>query len=149
MTAEIVDFVDKKLEANTILKVYDINSEEKMFECDLGRKLFRKEGPRTLAVNRTVSVQYEYIRRHPCRLEAHVYLGHEPILSFPRCDARKGQIIRFDLKKDTLLVEDRDEKIVTPVIPDLTKLTTLEWVVGGLGIALLTWISWMTYMVAI
>lgn len=147
MTADILDFVDKKLAANAVLKVYDVNSEEKMFECDLGKRLFRKEGPTTLAVNRAVSVQYEYIRRRPCRLEAYIYLGYEAIVSFPRYDARKGQIVRFDLNKDTLLVEDK--KIVTPVMPDLKKLSTWEWIIGGtLSVALLVWLSWLTYTVA-
>lgn len=149
MTAEIVDFVDKKLEANAILKVYNVNSEEKMFECDLGSKLFRKEGPRTLLVNRDVSVQYEYVRRRPSRLEGYIYLGHDAILSFPRCDARRGQILRFDLKKDTVLVEDRAEKIHPPMKPDLTKLSTWEWIIGGgFAIIFLVWIFWLTYKVA-
>ena len=125
MTAEILDFYDKKLEEDAVLKVFKVNTGKKLFQTNLGKNLFRRVGPDMMIFNRDISVQYEYTDSKTAEIEAYIYLGELPVIAFPRCDAQKGTNINFRMSKEQILIEN----------PSLSKepfFTVREKILGGI-----------------
>ena len=142
MEAEIVDFYDARLSSEAVLKVFNSITGEELFQTNLGRDLFRRTGPEVLTFNRDVSVQYKYVRPMEIEVEAYIYLGDIPCVTFPRANIVPNNMLRFDMKRDTVVRERNDgfysgKTTYTPPIK--------TFLIGAGFMALLLWLSWLTW----
>lgn len=115
--AEVIDFYSKRLSENSILKVFSSDDEALLFETDLGKSLFRKEGDNALVFNRDVRVQYKYTGNKTLNIEAYIFLGNIATVSFPPTKIIKNNLLHFEMKAETRVYEQdlkpkRDPKFI-------------------------------------
>lgn len=131
MKDNIVEFRGANIEAEAVLKAFDKQTNNLLFETSLGPNLLRRAGYQAVAINRDVRVQYEYLHRHSTEVESYIYLDNIPTIGFPIGRVSKGTTIQFSINRDTVLTEGTRERVETGVA-SVKRLSKREALVGAL-----------------
>ena len=145
MAGEILDFYDKKLDEPAVLRVFNAETADELFSTELGPNFFSKTPDGVnYVVNRDISVQYHYMGEKTIDVHAYIYLDKFAVTAFPETEVHHGVLLRFDMKKDTVI----DSRSVKPTkhkkLPYRLKQRMLNAGMALVALALAGWTIWVT-----